>query len=132
VTTGPAPGSVLAEVGSEGAHFLERVRGIHPLLALAVSGLLFWLGPTIASRAGGAVGAASSASAVRSAGAAGAAPWSRGLLACLVGRLGLGFLNVWLSAPGWLQVVHLAAALAVWLCWVGLAFTVLAEDPGSA
>ncbi|NLE87120.1 MAG: heme A synthase [Myxococcales bacterium] len=105
----------VSQVGSAGAHFLERLRGAHPLLAIAVSGLLLWLGPDLAARS----------LSTREGGAGGAARWSRALTITVYGQLALGLLNVWLSAPGWMQVVHLCAALVLWLCWVGLGFAVL-------
>lgn len=100
---------------SPGRHFLEQLRGLHPLLAIAVSGVLLWMAPGIAGRC---------PSPVR------AARWSRAVTACVYGQLALGLLNVWLSAPGWMQIVHLAAALLLWLGWVGLAFTALARFDG--
>lgn len=102
----------VSRVQSPGSHFLERLRGAHPLLAVAVSGLLLWLGPGIAARC------ASPSAAAR---------WARALAVAVYGQLLLGLLNVWLSAPGWMQVVHLGAALALWLCWVGLGFVVLSS-----
>ncbi len=114
----------MSQAGSAGAHFLERLRGAHPLLAVAVSGLLLWLGPDLAARSGSPAGAppagASAGEGVR---------WSRALTITVYGQLGIGLLNVWLSAPGWMQVVHLFAALILWLCWVGLGFVAL-QRPG--
>lgn len=45
------------------------------------------------------------------------------MAALFTAELGLGMLNIALAAPVWLQLVHLAAAYAVWVSWilVGLA-----------
>jgi heme A synthase len=50
----------------------------------------------------------------------------------LVIQLVAGLVNVWLSAPGYLQVIHLALAVAVWLAFVVLANEALFEAaPGA-
>lgn len=101
---------VVAQTATQGAHFLERLRGVHPMLAVAVGFVLAWLAPRIA------------------AGGSAARPWAFAVVVAVWSQLALGLLNVWLSAPGWLQVLHLAAALGLWLCWVGLAFVSLARE----
>jgi heme A synthase len=107
VVSGTSAGDVVVQTASQGAHFLERLRGVHPLLAVGVGFGLLWLGPWVATRAPA------------------ARPWARAVSVAVWSQLGLGLLNVWWSAPGWLQVVHLAAALGLWLSWVGLAFVSL-------
>jgi heme A synthase len=44
-----------------------------------------------------------------------ASAWLHGLV---WGELACGFLNVMLAAPGWLQLVHLCLAQAVWIALV--------------
>ncbi|HSC88647.1 MAG TPA: COX15/CtaA family protein [Polyangiaceae bacterium] len=89
--------SLLANVGGN-AHFLQQVRGFHPVLATLVSGLAFWLSVRIArSRLA-----------------------LRVFHASLTAQLALGVANVWLLAPGWMQVLHLGVANAVWLAWCWL------------
>jgi heme A synthase len=87
------------------AHLLGKLRVLHPLLALVgVGGLWF---------AGG-----------RAREAAEAVPVQRlGALLYIGGGLALviGVSNIWLAAPGYLQVIHLAMACALWLSVVVLA-----------
>jgi cytochrome c oxidase assembly protein subunit 15 len=88
-----------------GAHFLERVRGVHPVLATLGALVLFWSSERLApSRARGLL------------------PWAVGL------QLLAGLANVWLSAPGWMQVVHLALANLVWLIFVWASLETLGRD----
>lgn len=88
----------LREDFSASARFLTRLRVLHPVVAIVV-GLL--------------VGVAAN----RSARSAQASRWVVGLVA---GQLALGILNVVLLTPVWLQLVHLAAADALWIAWVWL------------
>lgn len=82
-----------------GAHFLERVRGVHPVLATLAAVLLLWLTDRLSPGRGRRL-----------------LPW------VVTVQVAAGIANVWLSAPGWMQVVHLALANAVWLvfCFAGL------------
>ncbi|MGV3523205.1 MAG: COX15/CtaA family protein [Candidatus Sericytochromatia bacterium] len=87
----------LSEELSGSAHFLVQLRLVHPLLAVVSSFYLlyaFW--------------AAREASPTPLRGALGL---SLGVDAQLV----LGVVNIWLSAPGWMQLVHLASAICLWL-----------------
>jgi heme a synthase len=92
------------------AHFLLRLRVVHPLLAVAVTGFLLVLPQRLgAARRGGV--------ARRLGGAV-------SLLA--LGQLLVGATNVGLLAPIWLQLVHLLFADAVWLAFVLFAIAMLA------
>lgn len=84
---------------SEGAHFLGRLRMVHPLLAL--------LGVAALWSAAGRAREASSAAAVQR---LGALLYLGGALA-----LGVGVANILLGAPGYMQVVHLTMACLLWL-----------------
>jgi cytochrome c oxidase assembly protein subunit 15 len=46
--------------------------------------------------------------------------WSIVVASLGASQLVIGLLNIYLSAPGWMQVVHLATALGLWLslCWL--------------
>ncbi len=94
----------LIEAQSSGVHFLERVRGVHPVIAVLTALLLF----TLASRA--AEGQCSSA----------ARKLARALTLLTALQLGAGALNVFLRAPGWLQIFHLFIANLLWLALVML------------
>jgi heme A synthase len=81
------------------AHLLGKLRVVHPLLALlGVAGL--WI-------AGARAREASTAAPVQR---LGAALYAGGGLALLI-----GVSNIWLGAPGYLQVIHLAMACLLWL-----------------
>lgn len=95
---------------SSGAHFLVRLRVVHPLLAVVLSGGLLWL----AGRWDGARPDGELQQTGR---------WSprwlaRALKGLVWSQLVLGSLNIALGAPGWLQLVHLLLAQGVWLSLV--------------
>ena len=82
---------------AESAHFLTRLRVIHPILAIIVAVIAWW---------------ASGLEGLKRSGSALAIP-------ALVGVLLLsGLLNVVLGVPVWMQVVHLALADALWIAYV--------------
>ncbi len=88
-----------------GAHVLGKLRVVHPLLALlGVAGL--WIA---ASRA-------REATPSRPVQRLGAALYGAGALA-----LAIGVSNIWLGAPGYVQVAHLFMACMLWLSVVVLA-----------
>ncbi|MCJ7725972.1 MAG: COX15/CtaA family protein [Acidimicrobiia bacterium] len=88
--------------------FLVRLRWIHPILAVAAGLLLVWLAPRYA-RLG---------SRVQQMGAI--------MMWLVIGQLMLGFVNVLLLAPVWMQVVHLLAADLTWIVFVLFAVETLA------
>ena len=53
---------------------------------------------------------------------------ARPIVVLCVLQLASGALNVFLSAPGWLQVVHLGLALCLWLAFVLLAYDEATAD----
>jgi len=87
---------------AEGAHFLAKLRVVHPLLALAGVGGL-WIA---ASRAR----AAARAPLIQGTGAL--LYWGGAL------ALAIGTANVALGAPGYMQIVHLAMASLLWISTV--------------
>lgn len=94
------------------AHFLVRLRVIHPLLAvvlgfylLLVAGVVRWRRPAGPSR-----------------------PLASALVLLFLAQLALGALNIALMAPVWMQLVHLMMADAVWLTLVLLTSASLAPE----
>jgi len=109
-------GARLAEDQGGGAHFLMRLRVLHPVLAVLAGAFVIQTARRL--RAGSANPRLHVA--------------SRAVVAFAGAQLGAGVLNVFLSAPGWLQVVHLALALALWVSFVLLALETaeVASGPG--
>ncbi|MCH2110149.1 MAG: COX15/CtaA family protein [Polyangiaceae bacterium] len=84
-----------ADTMSLGAHFLVRLRVIHPILAISSAGILFW--------GAGRLGTS--------------ALIQKGLRVTVALQVVAGFMNIALNAPGWMQVLHLALANAIWILW---------------
>lgn len=86
---------------STSSHILIRLRALHPFVAVAAGLGVLALAPRLAKQGG---------------------PFGRTvarLLVTLVAvQMGLGFLNVMLLAPVWLQLVHLLVADAIWIGFV--------------
>ena len=97
------------------SHLLIRLRMFHPVLAVATALGLLAIAPRIARRRG--------PRATRFAAAV------CGLVAV---QIVLGFANVLLLAPVWLQLVHLLVADAVWISFVLLGAEALGEAPVAA
>lgn len=93
-------------------HFLVRLRIIHPVIAVAVSVLLVALSTII--RTGEVSAVAQKAAGV--------------MLAIVVIQLVIGFANIYLGAPGWMQLVHLALAQALWIALLVTATESLASS----
>lgn len=94
-----------------GAHFLVRLRIVHPTLAVIMAVYVTALAQQVARRAG-------NDTARRAA---------RVLLGLFFGQLVLGAVNVALLAPVWMQLAHLLMADLVWI-----AFTLLSVSALSA
>ena len=100
--------SLTAGIGADWApaqHFLTRLRVLHPVVAVLVSGAL----------------AATAARRLQSSPA-------KAVLALVVIQVFAGFANVVLLTPVWMQLVHLGIADALWVAWVLLAI----EAPASS
>lgn len=110
----PSLAGRIAEDQGVSATFLQRLRVLHPLIAVFGGGWVARLGMQLASISG--------------------RPDARRAARFLLGFTGVQFLagslNVLLSAPGWLQVVHLGLSLGVWLSFVLCAAAIL-ERPAS-
>ncbi len=93
------------------AHFLLRIRPLHPLIAssvglylLLIAGLISYLRPGEDTRR-----------------------YGRCLAALFLIELGLGALNVRLLAPVWMQLVHLLFAYLLWVTMILLTVSALAQ-----
>lgn len=104
----------LREDFSPTAHLFVRLRIYHPALALLVGGVLMLVAGRCARR-GDPV--------LRS--------FAVGVAAVYAGQVGLGVVNVWLRAPVWMQLVHLAVADVLWLlaCWMFLRVLEVGRSP---
>ena len=99
-----------------GAHFLVRLRVIHPLLAIALGlYLLVAAGVVRARRTDRTTRVLASA-----------------VIALFFVQLGAGTVNLLLLAPVWMQLVHLLLADAVWIATVLLAASALRVAPAGA
>jgi cytochrome c oxidase assembly protein subunit 15 len=91
------------------AHFLQRMRIVHPILAVVAGLYLLWLAIALPGMPAG--------------------PELRRLgnvvAGLVVAQLCAGVVNIMLSAPGWMQLVHLALATALWTALVVLALAAL-------
>lgn len=90
---------LLAEIRddlSASNHFLVRLRLLHPGIAIIAAAYLIWLlhGESDKNRC------------------------ARAAMYLVAAEVAVGFFNIGLSAPGWLQVVHLLAAQALWVALI--------------
>lgn len=88
---------------SLGAHFLVRLRAVHPVLAIGVGILTASVGARFAEHAVPQV-----------------ARLGRRLSLLTWVQMVMGSLNIFLAAPGWLQLLHLLGAQLVWILAVAL------------
>lgn len=110
VRTGTSVVSSLSDTQLPDVHLLRRLRAIHPLMAVGLAAFLFYLASSVV-----------------------AAHDERRLVelaattkVLVLVQVAAGVATVWLSAPGWLQVLHLALGLLVWMVLVLLFATLLA------
>ncbi|MFK7998452.1 MAG: heme A synthase [Polyangiales bacterium] len=100
-------GEALAADFDSSSHIFLRLRALHPIAALVGAGLCVTLGVRAYNQDVGAP-----------------ALWLMGV-ACT--QVGLGFLNILLLAPVWLQLVHLALADTLWISVTWLALRLSAQ-----
>jgi cytochrome c oxidase assembly protein subunit 15 len=99
----------LAEDHGAGAHFLQRLRVFHPFIAVG-------LGLYVLVVANALSGPQASAAARR---------WGGVVMLGVLVQVAAGVVNILLSAPGWLQVVHLLLGTGLWIALITFALTVL-------
>lgn len=110
VSHGAALSERLAESQS-GATFLERLRSLHPILALFGALFLFVVAGHFRGQSSEVVARRASL-----------------VIVVLFVQIVLGAVNIWLSAPGWMQVVHLATANVLWVAWVVMGLELLVRS----
>ncbi|GIV58433.1 MAG: hypothetical protein KatS3mg042_1346 [Rhodothermaceae bacterium] len=98
---------------SETAHFLERLRIWHPLMAVLVGAYLLFLARHLSLTRPD----------------PGVARLTRAVLVLFALQFAGGLLNVYLLAPVWMQLVHLLMADLLWIALVLLAARTLAASP---
>ena len=103
---------IAAGTAADGSHLFVRFRVMHPVAALAAAALVIGLGANIYAH-----------------GEVGARRVAPVLIALVCLQCGLGFLDVLLRAPVWMQIVHLVVADLV---WIALMWTVLVHSTSTA
>jgi heme A synthase len=97
---------------SSASHFLIRLRLLHPTLAITAGVMTAVIGGVMFRRAGCSRSTRTFAAAV---------------VVIVAVQLGVGFLNVYLLAPIWMQMVHLLLADATWVLMILLSADALAD-----
>ncbi len=108
VTVGAGLFAEIRDDLTAGNHFLVRLRVLHPALAVIAAAYLIWLLER----------------------EAGSNRWAKAALYMVAIQVMIGFANVGLAAPGWLQIIHLLAAQVLWVVLI-LACASLGERPGN-
>jgi heme A synthase len=96
-----------ADISGE-SHFLTDLRIVHPVLAVTVATIGWWLSSRRTDPPG---------------------PWGRRLFALVAAMMVSGLLNVALGVPVWMQLVHLALADALWVAYVFASAGALQVEP---
>ena len=105
---------VLAQDQAADAHLLERTRWIHPMLAVTGSLLLILAMSKIADRADNTT----------------TRRLCQLMITLVLAQVGLGVLNIWLSAPGYMQLMHLGLATVSWIALCFATLSLFQPDPG--
>ena len=99
-TLGPELIAKIREDVTPGQHFLIRLRVVHPIIAaitaLVVFGVLSYFHRLRSNR------------------------WALAGLGLVAIQVALGFGNIWLGAPGWMQISHLLTAQLLWVTIVAV------------
>lgn len=99
----------IAEDHGAGAHFLQRLRVFHPFIAVG-------LGLFVMVVANALSGPQSSAEVRR---------WGAVVMLGVLVQVAAGVVNILLSAPGWMQIVHLLLGTGLWIAVIVFALAVL-------
>ncbi len=98
------------------SHFLVRLRIIHPMVAVVAAGIVYGVGAWARQHAVDAI----------------TPRLARALQHAVLSQAVLGFVNIALAAPGWMQLVHLLLAQVVWVAAVLAAVSAWAGATGRA
>ena len=104
----------LAEDYGSGAHFLQRLRVFHPLIAVG-------LGLYVMVVANALSGPQTSPLVRR---------WAGVVMLGVLVQVGAGVVNILLSAPGWMQIIHLLLGTGLWVALIVFALAVLGPRRG--
>ena len=99
----------LAEDHGAGAHFLQRLRVFHPFLAVGIGLYVLVIANALSGPQAGAE--------VRR--------WGGVVILGVLVQVAVGVANILLSAPGWMQIVHLLLGTGLWIAVIVFALTVL-------
>ncbi|MEZ4454378.1 MAG: COX15/CtaA family protein [Nannocystaceae bacterium] len=94
------------------ANFLQRLRVMHPILATGVGLYVLVVAQSALDRPSPTI-----------------RRWARVVGILVIVQVTAGLVNIWLSAPGWMQIVHLLLANLLWIGLVFLTLTVLGGPP---
>lgn len=98
---------------SPAQHFLVRLRIVHPAVAVLVALGIFWLASWVGEQQ-----------------TAGITPrLAKAVRHALVAQVVIGGANIALAAPGWMQLVHLLVAQAVWVSAILMVAACAADPP---
>lgn len=104
----------VADDMSAANHFLVRLRIVHPAVAVTTAAASLALGAQVLGRA--------------------TRPLVRRMAVVMMVFVGvqtlMGFMNIALAAPGWMQIIHLLVAQGVWVSMVFLVERMLADRSG--
>ncbi|WP_424952392.1 COX15/CtaA family protein [Deinococcus sp.] len=117
--TGMTPLDTVRQDFSLTATLIQNLRVVHPVMALGVSAYLIWF----AGRVGARQGESGSLLEPRR--------WKTALHALIGLQILAGVLNVLLRAPGWMQMLHLLLACAMWLGVVMLCYSAVLARPAA-
>jgi heme A synthase len=107
------PGSLAEALSADlsaTSHFLIRLRILHPAITITVATAFIAAGLVL-----------------RRSPVAGAARFGVAIATLAAAQVAAGFVNVLLLAPVWMQIVHLLVADALWICYVLLGASLLAD-----
>ena len=97
---GPELIAKIREDISPGQHFLVRLRVLHPITASITAAIVFGVLSILQRRT--------------------KSTWALAGMGIVVIQVALGVGNIWLAAPGWMQIGHLLTAQLLWICIVAV------------